>query len=139
MAHDPASAFDRFLKTSLDGLLAPGETGDGLRETLALLRRVADRVPAYRAMLKGAELASADILDAADFARLPLLTKDNYVRRFPMEALVEGGDLASCDFFAVSSGSTGEPTVWPRGLQHEFPVAVRFEQVLRDNFRAHER
>src|SRR5262245_25397952 len=129
MARDPRSAFDRFLSTSLDDLLAPGQTSDGLPEALALLRRAADGVPAYGAMLKAAGVSVADIHDAADFARLPLLNKENYVRRFPLEALVEGGDLAACDFFAVSSGSTGEPTLWPRGLHHEFPVAVRFEQV----------
>jgi phenylacetate-coenzyme A ligase PaaK-like adenylate-forming protein len=139
MARDPRSAFDRFLNTSLDDLLAPGEASDGFPETLALLRRVADGVPAYAAMLKAAGVGVTDIHAAADFARLPLLNKENYVRRFPLEALVEGGDLAACDFFAVSSGSTGEPTLWPRGLHHELPVAVRFEQVLRDNFRAHER
>jgi phenylacetate-CoA ligase len=139
MARDPVSAFDRFLRGSLDDLLSPGETGDGFPEALALLRRAADGVPAYGAMLKAAGLSPADIHAAADFAKLPLLTKDNYVRRFPLEALVEGGDLTACDFFAVSSGSTGEPTLWPRGLHHEFPIAVRFEQVLRDNFRAHER
>jgi phenylacetate-CoA ligase len=139
MARDPLSAFDRFLKSSLDELLSPGETSDGLPEALALLRRAAENVPAYGAMLKAAGLSLADIHDAADFAKLPLLNKGNYVQRFPLEALVEGGDLAACDFFAVSSGSTGEPTVWPRGLHHEFPIAVRFEQVLRDNFRAHER
>ena len=139
MARDPRSAFDRFLTSSLDDLLAPGESSDGFPEALALLHRAVDGVPAYGAMLKGAGLDASDILDAADFARLPLLNKDNYVRRFPLEALVEGGDLAACDFFAVSSGSTGEPTMWPRGLHHEFPIAVRFEQVLRDSFRAHER
>jgi phenylacetate-CoA ligase len=139
MAHDPIAALNRFLKGSLDELLSAGESGDGFSEALSLLRRVGDGVPAYRAMLKGAGIAPADIHDAADFARLPLLTKENYVRRFPIEALVEGGDLAACDFFAVSSGSTGEPTLWPRGLQHEASVAVRFEQVLRDNFRAHAR
>ena len=139
MAHLPVPALEHFLNTDLDHLLAPGEASDGLPEALALLRRAADRVPAYGAMLKAAGVSAADIHGAADFARLPLLTKDNYVRRFPLEALVEGGDLAACDFFAVSSGSTGEPTVWPRGLHHEFPVAVRFEQVLRDNFHAHER
>jgi phenylacetate-CoA ligase len=139
MARDPVSALDRFLKNSLDELLVAGESSDGLPEVLALLRRAADGVPAYGAMLKAAGLAVADIHDAGDFAKLPLLNKDNYVRRFPLEALVEGGDLAACDFFAVSSGSTGEPTLWPRGLHHEFPVAVRFEQVLRDNFRADQR
>jgi len=139
MAHPPVPSFQHFLDTNLDGLLAPGETSDGLAEALALLRRAADGVPAYGAMLKAAGLSASDIHDAADFAKLPLLNKENYVRRFPLEALVEGGDLAACDFLAVSSGSTGEPTLWPRGLHHELPVAVRFEQVLRDNFRAHER
>jgi phenylacetate-coenzyme A ligase PaaK-like adenylate-forming protein len=139
MAHSPLSALDNFLKTDLDHLLAPGESSDGLPEALALLRRTENGVPAYAALLKASGMSAADVHDAADFARLPLLTKDNYVRRFPLEALVEGADLAACDFFAVSSGSTGEPTVWPRGLHHEFPVAVRFEQVLRDNFQAHER
>ena len=139
MARDPISAFDHFRKNSLDELLSPGENSDGLPEALALLRRAADGVPAYGAMLKAAGLSPADTHDAGDFAKLPLLNKENYVRRFPLEALVDGGDLATCDFFAVSSGSTGEPTLWPRGLHHEFPIAVRFEQVLRDNFRAHER
>ena len=139
MARNPTSALDRFLNSSLDELLAPGEGSDGLPEALALLRRVADGVPAYREMLKSANLPAAEVHDAADFAKLPLLNKENYVRRFPLEALVEGGELAACDFFAVSSGSTGEPTVWPRGLQHEFLTAVRFEQVMRDNFRAHQR
>src|SRR5690348_3724460 len=139
MASSPLPALDHFLNADLDHLLAPGEASDGLPEALALLRRAADGVPAYAAMLKASGMGAADVHDAVDFARLPLLNKDNYARRFPLEALVEGGDLAACDFFAVSSGSTGEPTVWPRGLHHEFPVAVRFEQVLRDNFRAHER
>jgi phenylacetate-CoA ligase len=40
---------------------------------------------------------------------------------------------------AVSSGSTGKPTFWPRSLRHELDIAVRFEQVFRDSFRAHER
>jgi len=40
---------------------------------------------------------------------------------------------------AVSSGSTGQPTFWPRSVLHELDVAVRFEQVFYDSFRAHER
>lgn len=139
MAHSPISMFEHFLNSSLDELLAPGESGDGFAEARGLLRRAAENVPAYGAMLKAAGLSPADVRDAADFARLPLLNKENYIRRFPLEALVEGGDLAACDFFAVSSGSTGEPTLWPRGQHHEFPIAVRFEQVLHDTFRAHQR
>jgi phenylacetate-CoA ligase len=40
---------------------------------------------------------------------------------------------------AVSSGSTGEPTFWPRALIDELAIASRFEQVFRDAFRADER
>jgi phenylacetate-CoA ligase len=139
MARSPAAALAHFLETDLDGLLRPGETGDGFAEALALLRRSAASIPAYGTMLREAGIGPNDIRGAADFARLPLLTKDNYVRRFPLEALVEGGDLTVCDFFAVSSGSTGEPTLWPRGLHHELAIAERFEQVFRDGFQAHRR
>src|SRR5438874_1886495 len=41
--------------------------------------------------------------------------------------------------FAVSSGSTGQPTVWPRSVADEYPIARRFEQAFRDSFRAHQR
>jgi len=139
MAASPGTSLAHFLNTDLDTLLRPGESGDGFPEALALLRRGAAGVPAYGAMLKHAALGPGDIHDARDFAKLPLLTKDNYVRRFPLGDLVEGGDLTACDFFAVSSGSTGEPTLWPRGLHHELPIAVRFEQVFRDGFQAHRR
>jgi phenylacetate-CoA ligase len=39
---------------------------------------------------------------------------------------------------AVSSGSSGEPAVWPRFVSDEIGTAFRFEQVFRDAFRAHE-
>ena len=39
----------------------------------------------------------------------------------------------------MSSGSTGEPTVWPRSLTDELGVAARFEQVFADSFAAGER
>ena len=39
---------------------------------------------------------------------------------------------------AVSSGSTGEPAIWPRFVSDEIGTAFRFEQVFRDAFAAHE-
>jgi phenylacetate-CoA ligase len=137
----PASAAEaqRFLSTPLDALLQAGETGDGSREALDLFRAVARDVPAYRTLLAEQSIDPASIETAADFARLPLLDKKNYNRRFTLDALMLGGKLTRGDFFAVSSGSTGEPTFWPRAQDDEFPVAVRFEQVFRDAFRAHEK
>jgi phenylacetate-CoA ligase len=74
-----------------------------------------------------------------DFARLPLLTKDGYLRRYPLAARCRGGDLSTCDFVAVSSGSTGEPTFWPRFVSDELAVATRFEHVFHDCFDADRR
>jgi phenylacetate-CoA ligase len=133
------TAADRFLSTSLDDLLKPGESGDGFAAALALLRVVSKDVPAYRAILKEQAIDPARIATPADYARLPLLDKTNYIRRFSLDELVAGGALTRCDFFAVSSGSTGEPTFWPRATADEWPIAARFEQVLRDAFRAHEK
>ncbi|WP_374311120.1 phenylacetate--CoA ligase family protein [Dongia sp.] len=132
-------ARDHFLTTSLDDLLARGESGDGFPEAAGLLRRVAGEVPAYGQILKEKAIDPAAIRSPADFANLPLLDKANYVRRFSQDEVVFGGDRGRCDFYAVSSGSTGEPTFWPRAAADEYPVAVRFEQVLHDMFRAHEK
>src|SRR6185369_12662205 len=133
------AAAGRFIETTLDTLLRPGESGDGFPQALELLRNVAQDVPAYRSLLAEQGIDPMSIRTPADFARLPLLEKKNYVKRFPLDDLVLGGKLTRADFFAVSSGSTGEPTFWPRAQADEFPVAQRFEQVFRDAFRAHEK
>ncbi len=75
----------------------------------------------------------------ADFQRVPAVTKASYVQKHPLAQLCRGGRLAACDMVAVSSGSTGSPTFWPRSLPDELAIAVRFEQVFQDSFAAHER
>lgn len=40
---------------------------------------------------------------------------------------------------AVSSGSTGQPTFWPRFFSDELQIATRFEQVFYDSFAADRR
>ncbi|HEV8550642.1 MAG TPA: phenylacetate--CoA ligase family protein, partial [Polyangiaceae bacterium] len=49
------------------------------------------------------------------------------------------GRLEHSDFLAVSSGSTGEPAIWPRFVSDELGTAERFEQVLADAFGARSR
>ncbi len=96
-------------------------------------------MPAYRAFLAEHAVDPAAVRTAAEFARLPLVTKDGYLNRHPLAARCRGGTLAGCDTVAVSSGSTGEPGLWPRSAADELAVATRFEQVFVDSFRAGER
>ena len=74
--------------------------------------------------------------DAAAFRGLPATTKDNYYRQYPLPELCRHGQLDACDMVALSTGSTGEPAVWPRFISDELATAARFEQVLRDGFAA---
>lgn len=100
---------------------------------------VVAHVPAYGEFLAQQGFDFAALRSVADFARLPLMTKDNYMRVFPLPQRCRDGRLASCETVAVSSGSTGTPMFWPRSITDELDIATRFEQVFVDSFRAHER
>ena len=69
-----------------------------------------------------------------DFHRLPVMDKENYHRRYPLPERCRGGRLDGCDMVAVSSGSSGRPTVWPRSLTDELDIARRFERIFRGGF-----
>jgi phenylacetate-CoA ligase len=132
-------ALERFVMTALDDVLTRPAPGEAEQRALALFESVAATVPAYRAFLAEHNVDPAAVRTVDDFTTLPLLTKDNYLRRYPLAQLCRGGKLAGCDMIAVSSGSTGEPTFWPRSVADEFTVATRFEQVFHDSFHADQR
>jgi phenylacetate-CoA ligase len=133
------SALSAFVQTPLSRLLDEHARADPFPAVLALFRDVAATVPAYRQILGEHGIDPATVGTPEEFARLPLLTKDGYLRRYPLAARCRGGDLSTCDFVAVSSGSTGEPTFWPRFVSDELAVATRFEHVLHDCFEADRR
>lgn len=131
-------ALERFLSSDLDDVLA-APSGDLAAALVEFFHGVAQDVPAYARFLEVCGVNTEEIRDLAAFARLPRTTKQDYCRAFSLAELCRGGTLAKSDFAAVSSGSTGEPTVWPRALADEVGTTFRFEQVLRDALRAHER
>jgi phenylacetate-CoA ligase len=132
------SALSAFAATPVS-VLDEHARSDAFPAVLALFREVATHVPAYGELLRAHGVDPAAVRTREDFARLPLVTKDGYLRRYPLPARCRGGDLSTCDFIAVSSGSTGEPTTWPRFLSDELAVASRFEQVFHDSFEADRR
>jgi phenylacetate-CoA ligase len=117
----------------------PASLQDPRRQVVELFHRVAESVPAYRAFLHDHGVDPGQVRTFEDFERLPLLTKENYHRRYPLPDLCRQGRLDGCDMIAVSSGSTGQPTFWPRSVTDELAVAARFEQVFADSFAAGQR
>lgn len=103
-------------------------------EPLALFREMAATVPAYREFLREHAVDPAAV---RALGQVPLMTKTNYHQRYALPDRCRDGRLG--DMVAVSSGSSGSPTVWPRSVLDERAVAARFEQVFRDAFRAGER
>lgn len=112
----------------------PVSTGE--REVLDLFRRVSAQVPAYQRFLAAANITPQTIDSIEKFRTLPLTDKRNYHMAYPLPDLCKFGRLEDCDMLAVSSGSTGEPTVWPRFISDEVGTVRRFEQVLIQGFGA---
>ena len=105
-------------------------------DLMALFHDAAATVPAYRKFLHD---QGVDPDDVRDEQQIPLTTKAGYHQAFPLPARCRGGRLTGGDLVAVSSGSSGTPTVWPRSPLDERAVAARFEQVFAGGFRAAER
>jgi phenylacetate-CoA ligase len=127
--------FQTFLETPLEALLQ-GSSDQGLHASVELFQTIAATVPAYQAFLADHNISVTSIQTPEDFQTLPLVTKDNYLRRYPLAQLCRNGQLETCDMIAVSSGSTGKPTFWPRFITDELQIATRFEQIFHDSFQA---
>ncbi len=140
-------AFEEFLNVPLEERLQQQQSRDpasvaipyGIDALHALFHNVATTVPAYQNFLAALNINPESIQTFEDFQKLPLITKENYLRCYPLPQLCREGKLETCDFIAVSSGSTGNPTFWPRFISDELQIADRFEQIFHDSFFADSR
>jgi phenylacetate-CoA ligase len=82
---------EAFTSTPLDRLLAPSAPEP---RALDLFHSVAESVPAYQAFLAEHGIDPAGVSSIDDFRSLPLLTKDNHLRRHELPALCRDGELA---------------------------------------------
>jgi phenylacetate-CoA ligase len=133
------AALDTHVSNDLSPLLDRHADSDPTPSVLALFQRTVADVPAYREFLSARGVSPEGVLTLGDLRRLPLITKEDYVRRYALPDRCRRGDLSECDTLAVSSGSTGEPTFWPRFLTDELIVSRRFEQIFHDAFEADRR
>ena len=88
-----------------------------------LYRIVLSRVPAYRDYLERRLGTVPPEVDLRTFASLPLTSKKDYVKAYPLEDLCLDGTLTGKHVLCRSSGSTGKPTYWPQMPEQERYVA----------------
>ncbi len=130
------SALASYVDTPLTPWLSDHAARDPWYALERLFRRTVRDVPAYAAFLRAHGVDPLRVQSLSAFQELPLATKRDFVQAYPLAQRCRHGRLESCDMLAFSSGSTGEPTVWPRSLTDELAVAWRFEQIFHDSFEA---
>jgi phenylacetate-CoA ligase len=95
-------------------------------------------VPAYQQFLAHHDVNPATIRTMDDFRQLPVMDKTNYLRKYPLTELCWDGTLAGSRMISVSSGSTGQPFFWPRGVEQDHEGAWLHERIYRDIFEVQE-
>ncbi|HEY0800521.1 MAG TPA: hypothetical protein VGD54_06735 [Steroidobacteraceae bacterium] len=74
------------MSTSLEERLARSDQVSAQGLLLELFRRTVQDVPAYQEFLTAQRVDPAAVKTYAEFARLPLLTKQNYMNAYPLPA-----------------------------------------------------
>lgn len=112
----------------------------GEDQALKLFHAMAERVPAYKDFLKQNGINPESIETIEDFKKLPLLDKDNYLRKYPLKDLCWDGEFSEQAWtVCTTSGSTGEPFYFPHGLAQDAQYALVAELYLRTNFEIHKK
>ena len=116
--------YEKFLLTSLDELL---QGNDGTISP----SRVESKLHGLRCAAQSLDLYHKQ----SEF-----LTKQHMLE-FDLKSRSRNGDISALEMIHCSSGSSSKsgPTFWGRDTSEELAVSVRFEQIFRDNFEAHER
>lgn len=101
----------------------------GFRQALNLFKEASQRVPAYKDFLKINGIDPNKIKSKADFDQIPITNKENYIRKYKLKDLVWDSSLKNYYLMSSSSGSTGNPFFWPRGIYQEIEGAIQSELI----------
>ncbi len=108
----------------------------GQRMAFSLFQKASKDVPAYSDFLKSNGIKLGDIKTFRDFNKLPIITKKNYLEKYKYNELNWDGVFDTLHMVSVSSGSTGKPYLWPRGLSLERETSLEYEIILKKIFKA---
>ncbi|MCC2666574.1 MAG: hypothetical protein K0S63_490 [Gammaproteobacteria bacterium] len=107
----------------------------GEKKALKLFHEVAERVPAYKNFLKKNKINHEDIKTISDFKRVPITDKKNYIQAYSLPDRCWDGRLPASTLIAASSGTSGEPTFWPRAHQQDFEAEIIHELIYKYLFK----
>lgn len=129
----------RLFKTTSESLETLPESKDESASIIKLFHEAAERVPAYKDFLKKHHIKPETIKTLQDFKQVPVMTKENYLKKYPFKDLLWDGDTSSAHVISMSSGSSGEPFYWPRGQQSAEECLALHETLFNQNFKTLEK
>lgn len=107
----------------------------GETQALKLFSEMSQRVPAYKDFLKKNATKAHKIKTIADFRKVPITNKENYLLSYPLESLCWDGKFKGGRWIIAStSGSTGEPFYFPRTKNQDDQFKLTAEACLIDFF-----
>lgn len=106
----------------------------GEKRALQLFHSAAVRVPAYRKFLAEHKVDPATIRTAKDLARVPYISKENYLRKYSLHELVWDGEIDQASMINRSSGSSGKPFYWLSNQQQRNEVGDYYDLVFSSLF-----
>ncbi|QIS18940.1 phenylacetate--CoA ligase family protein [Nocardia terpenica] len=122
----------------MNDFTSPSSTGvpPGLGRAFDQALRATNGVGAYRSFLADHGVDVAAIRSMADFTALPVVTADNYLRRYPLSELMWDSDIRSATEWNTSSGSTGEPSYYPmNSVSAEHGIEL-YDRIFRTGFQS---
>jgi len=101
-------------------------------ESMSLFYKAAENVPAYKDFLKKNKITPKEIKSWEDFKKVPIITKNNYLKKYPLEKLCWNGSLDKKTLvFTATSGSTGEPFYFARNQDLDWQYSLVLESFLK--------
>lgn len=111
------------------------EYHSGIDNAFKLFKEVYATSLAYRKFLQSEDVNGAEFNVVTDLSRVPLMDKKSYINKYPLsDRLFEGKQLADFYMLCSSSGSTGEPTFWPRDIKTDNYLEKKKEQLYEEHF-----
>jgi phenylacetate-CoA ligase len=112
----------------------------GEKMALALFHSAAQTVPAYKDFLAKQNVLHEKIRTYDDFTKyVPIIDKKNYLTQYPLSELCSEGDMFKNRIISVSSGSSGTPFFWPRGLAQDKEGGEMFGKIYDDVFQMNQK
>lgn len=100
------------------------------KRVMSIFRHTVDHVVAYQHVIAQENTDSNTVTSLQEYRTLPVLTKKNYILKYPLTQRISIDLQKQGQVIASSSGTTGESLFWPRSVSHEIEGALAHEFIF---------